>query len=115
MLFRIDVSSRTTLYDQLAGQVRGALLRGEIASGDRLPSAHELAQSLGINIHTVLRAYGVLRDEGLIELRRGRGAIVVGEPVQGDVVTAVHRLLEAAQRNGLSLAQVHHAIDEGAT
>ena len=76
MLLRIDSSSTTPLFDQLAASIRAAAISGTIAAGQKLPAARELAESLDINVHTVLRAYQVLRDEGLVDLRRGRGAVV---------------------------------------
>ena len=64
--------------------------------GDRLPSAREVAEALDINLHTVLRAYQQLRDESLIDLRRGRGAMVSASAaplaeLAGDVAALVHR------------------------
>lgn len=76
MLFRIDPTSGEPLFAQLAAQVRGAVARGELTAGTRLPSARDLAASLDVNLHTVLHAYQDLRDEGLLELRRGRGAVI---------------------------------------
>lgn len=76
MLIRIDPSSGVPLFDQLAGSIRASTITGAITVGERLPSARELAASLDVNVHTVLRAYQLLRDEGLIDLRPGRGAIV---------------------------------------
>lgn len=76
MLFRIDPAAPEPIYAQLAAQVRSAAARGELTAGERLPSARDLAESLQVNLHTVLRAYQDLRDAGLIELRRGRGAVV---------------------------------------
>ena len=76
MLFRIDPTAAEPIFAQLASQVRAAVSLGKLDPGTRLPAARDLATSLDINVHTVLRAYQDLRDEGLIELRRGRGAVV---------------------------------------
>ena len=76
MFWRIDTTSEQTLADQLAAQVRRAVTTGQVEPGERLPSARELAAMLDINLHTVLRAYQALRDEGVLELRRGRGATI---------------------------------------
>ena len=76
MLIRIDPESDVPLFEQLAASIRNSVIRGDIDPGERLPAARDLAGSLDINVHTVLRAYQELRDQGLIELRRGRGAVV---------------------------------------
>lgn len=76
MLIRIDVDSTRPLFDQVAASVRADIVTGRLSPGDRLPSAREVAEALEINLHTVLRAYQQLRDEGLVDLRRGRGAVV---------------------------------------
>jgi GntR family transcriptional regulator len=72
----IDPASPVPLFEQLVAGIRGKVMGGELAVGERLPAARELAASLEVNVHTVLRAYQVLRDEGFIDLRRGRGAVV---------------------------------------
>lgn len=76
MLLRIDTASDAPLFAQVADAVRAAIAKGEARPGDRLPPAREVASGLGVNVHTVLHAYQELRDEGLVDLRRGRGAVV---------------------------------------
>ncbi|WP_024755779.1 GntR family transcriptional regulator [Streptomyces exfoliatus] len=96
MLFRVDPASSVPLGDQIAACVRGALSDGSAEPGERLPAARELADSLGVNVHTVLRGYQRLREEGLIELRRGRGAVIVPGVAAPDRARLVSRLREAA-------------------
>ncbi|MWV51247.1 GntR family transcriptional regulator [Rathayibacter sp. VKM Ac-2803] len=113
MLFRVDHSSPRSLADQLETQVRTAVAAGTLSAGDRLPPARELADSLGINMHTVLRAYGSLRDDGIIQMRRGRGAWVTESAGPGLVrVTAlVDQLLAEARRSGISSADLVRLIE----
>jgi len=91
MLICLSDASTATFAEQIAAQVRLGVARGEIARGERLPAARELAASLSVNMHTVLRAYDALRAAGVIDLRRGRGAVVVG----GDR-PEIRRLLHSA-------------------
>ena len=76
MLIRVDPTRDEPLFAQLAGSIRADIAAGELQPGDRLPSAREVASGLDVNLHTVLRAYQDLRDEGLVAMRRGRGAVV---------------------------------------
>jgi len=76
MLLTVDPTSVLPLFEQLVTGIRGQIIGASLRGGERLPAARELADSLEINVHTVLRAYQILRDEGFIELRRGRGAVV---------------------------------------
>lgn len=76
MLLRINPESDEPLFVQVAAAVRAQIAAGEARPGDRLPPARDLASGLGVNVHTVLHAYQNLRDEGLVDLRRGRGAVI---------------------------------------
>jgi GntR family transcriptional regulator len=104
MLWRIDPASDEPLYAQLVTQVHLAAARRDLAPGDRLPAARELADSLDLNVHTVLKAYQQLRDEGLIELRRGRGAVVTGRAATdlSPVESALSALVSAAREANLA-------------
>lgn len=105
MLLRVDPSAATPLATQIAAAVRQSIAAGDVTRGERLPAARELAESLGVNLHTVLRAYAVLRDEGLIELRRGRGAVVTGEQpaLQARLRTACAAFVAEARELGVSV------------
>jgi GntR family transcriptional regulator len=76
MLLRLNTGDTSPLHEQVAGAVRRAIAEGECAPGDRLPPARDLAQVLGVNVNTVLRGLRALRDEGVLEFRRGRGVTV---------------------------------------
>lgn len=99
MLIRLHPDSAAPLHQQIAASIRACIVEGSVADRERLPAARLLAESLGINVHTVLHAYQQLRDEGLIELRRGRGAVVSGL-AEAERVRAVSILDEAVQRIG---------------
>jgi GntR family transcriptional regulator len=77
MLWVLDSGSDEPLYQQLVSQVHLALAKGDLKPGERLPTARDLAESLDLNMHTVLHAYQKLRDDGVVETRRGRGTIIV--------------------------------------
>ncbi|MET0811501.1 MAG: GntR family transcriptional regulator [Microbacterium sp.] len=103
MLIRIDPTRDEPLFDQLAGSIRADIATGVLRSGDRLPSAREVAAGLDVNLHTVLHAYQELRDEGLVDMRRGRGAVVTDAAAP---LAALHSdiaaLVERARALGLN-------------
>ncbi|MEU5564783.1 MULTISPECIES: GntR family transcriptional regulator [Micromonospora] len=121
MLFSVVPESGMPLAEQIAASVRRALADGAVRRGDRLPAARELADTLNVNMHTVLRAYAALRDDGLIELRRGRGAVVTGAVPreQAQVIEWVRRLVADASRAGVGLEELvgmvrkHYAKEMG--
>lgn len=76
MILRIDQTSPDPVYLQIRDQIVGAIARGELLPADRLPSVRALASDLGVNLHTVNKAYAVLRDEGYLLMRGRSGATV---------------------------------------
>jgi GntR family transcriptional regulator len=89
------------LHEQVAAAIRRAIAEGEALAGDRLPPAKDLAAVLGVNANTVFRALRTLRDEGLVEFRRGRGVSVTGiAPHRSPVVAMARELVTVARRYG---------------
>ncbi len=97
-IVEIDHSSLVPLHEQVAAALRRAIADGEAGPGERLPPARDLAGVLGVNANTVFRALRTLREEGLVEFRRGRGVSVTGIGPQRSVVVAKARELVAVAR-----------------
>ena len=100
MLDSIDRSDSTPLHDQVAAQIRRAIADGEAEPGERLPPARDLAAVMAVNTNTVLRALRALRDEGLLEFRRGLGVRVSGTPQRGAVTARARDLVRFAREQG---------------
>lgn len=113
MLLTLDDGDPRPLHEQVASSLRRAIAAGDAAPGARVPTAKELADSLGLNPNTVLRALRTLRDEGLLEFRRGRGIRVAARPERGDLVERVRELVTEAERAGVTRAELI-ALIEGA-
>ena len=95
------------VYLRVAAGLRRAINEGEVDAGDRLPTARELADMLGVHHNTVLRAYQRLRDEGVVTLRRRQGAVVQqGAPAAVGVRELAAALVSEARRQGLSVNEV---------
>lgn len=107
----IDRSEPIPLHDQVASEIRRAIADGEAGPGERLPLAKDMAVVLGVNKNTVLRALHLLRDEGLLEFRRGRGITVAGTPQESAVLGQVRDLLSFARRHGYRADEVIKMIE----
>jgi GntR family transcriptional regulator len=99
------------LYEQVAAEIRRAIADGEARPGERLPSAKALAAVLDVNANTVLRALRLLRDEGLLELRRGRGVTVAGTAQKGAVLVKAKELIRFARRHGYARDELVRMIE----
>jgi GntR family transcriptional regulator len=97
---KVDRSDRLPLHAQVGAEIRRAITGGEARPGERLPPARDLAAVLGVNTNTVLRALRALRDEGIVDFRRGRGVTVSSIPQRGAVVAQAQELLTFARSHG---------------
>ena len=109
---KIDRDDSLDLHEQVAGEIRRAIADGEATPGERLPPAKDLAAVLGVNTNTVLRALRQLRDEGLLEFRRGRGITVTGTPEHGAVVDRANELLRFARKQGYKPEELVRIIQQ---
>ena len=110
--FAVNRDDPTPLHDQVAAKIRRAIADGEARPGDRLPPAVDLAAVLEVNSNTVLRALRALRDEGLLEFRRGRGITVTGAPHQGAVVARARDLVQYARGQGYPVEELIRIIQD---
>jgi len=107
----VDRSGQVPLNEQVAARIRRAIADGEAGPGERLPLAKDIAAVLGVNKNTVLRALHLLREEGLLEFRRGRGITVVGTPQRGAVLARTRDLIEFARRHGFGREEIIELIE----
>ena len=116
MLIELDFNSDEALYIQLCNQIIVGIATARIREGDPLPSVLQLAESIGINMHTVNKAYTVLKQEGYVKVDRRKGAVIA---VDIDRLRALEEmkkelrvLLARGSCKNISRAEVHALIDE---
>lgn len=109
---KVDRGDPTLLHDQVASKIRRAIADGEAKPGERLPPARDLAAVLGVNTNTVLRALRLLRDEGLLEFRRGHGIRVAGTPARSALLTKASELLALARHSGYGREELIRIIEQ---
>ena len=116
MIIEIDFNSDEALYLQLRNQIILGIATSRFREGDVLPSVRQLADNIGINMHTVNKAYSVLRQEGFVKVDRRRGAIIA---IDIDKMQAVEEMREPLQViiaeamcKNISREEVHALIDE---
>jgi GntR family transcriptional regulator len=109
---KIDRQEPTELFEQVAAEIRRAIADGEAKPGERLPPARDLAAVLGVNTNTVLRSLRLLREEGLLEFRRGRGVTVAGTPERGAVIARARDLVRFARQQGYRRDELIQLIDD---
>ncbi|EUJ19861.1 GntR family transcriptional regulator [Listeria aquatica] len=92
MLLQINLEAEEPIYMQIRNQVIEGIAKGEFSPGEKLPSVRSLAADIGINFHTVNKAYQLLAREGLIEIHRKQGVSIPLEGVQAADATYLHAL-----------------------
>lgn len=107
---KVNRAESVDLHEQVAAELRRAIAEGEAKPGERLPPARDLAAVLGVNTNTVLRALRELREEGLLEFRRGRGVTVLGTPQKSALVAEAKELVQLARRYGYRLDELLELI-----
>ena len=116
MIITIDFNSDEAIYMQLRNQIIIGIANSEMHEGDSLPSVRQLADSVGINMHTVNKAYSILKQEGFIQLDRRRGAVIAIDADKAKAYAEVKRALKIALAKGslknVSREEVHEMVDE---
>ena len=116
MLIEIDFNSDEALYVQLQNQIIMGIATATIQEGESLPSVRQLADTVGINMHTVNKAYSILKQEGFIQLDRRRGAVIAIDADKAKAYAEVKRALRIALAKGslknVSREEVHEMVDD---
>lgn len=116
MVIKIDFNSNEALYMQITNQIIMGIAMDQIRDGDQLPSIRTMADEIGINMHTVNKAYALLREQGYVKLDRRRGAVI---SIDVDKIEALRSLREGlsilvaqAQCRNISREEIHDLIDD---
>ena len=116
MILEVDFNSEEALYIQLRNQIIVGIATNRLKEGESLPSVRQLAESIGINMHTVNKAYAVLKQEGFVKVDRRRGAVIA---IDADRISDLEQMRESlrvilarASCRNISREEVHALIDE---
>lgn len=114
----ISNSNPSPIYEQIANQIKAAIMDGSLGPGEQLPSIRGLANSLRVSVITTKRAYAELEEQGFIQTVQGRGSFVASgseellrEEQLRSIETQLSGALERAQAAGISLAELHEMLD----
>ena len=114
MILEVDFNSEEALYIQLRNQIIVGIATNRLKEGESLPSVRQLAESIGINMHTVNKAYTVLKQEGFVKVDRRRGAVIA---IDADRISDLEQMRESlrvilarASCRNISREEVHHNV-----
>ena len=115
IILKIDFNSDEAIYLQLRNQIIIGIATSQIEDGEQLPSVRQLAENIGINMHTVNKAYSVLKQEGFVKLDRRKGAVIA---VDFDKIQAIEELMSGMQVllakaacQDISREEIHGLVD----
>ena len=115
MIVEIDFNSEEALYIQLINQIIIGIATDQIREGDTLPSVRQLADNIGINLHTVNKAYSVLKQEGFLRVDRRRGAVIALDTDKMRTISEMRRDLSVILARGVcknvNREEVHNLVD----
>ena len=115
MVIEIDFNSDEAIYVQLMNQIILGIATSRLQEGDTLPSVRQMADTIGINMHTVNKAYALLRQEGYITLDKRRGAVVnLGLDKRKAIESMtkdLRQIIARAKCNGMSAEEIHGIVD----
>ncbi len=116
MIIEIDFNSEEALYLQLTNQIILGIATARFQEGDALPSVRQLADDIGINMHTVNKAYTVLKQEGFVKVDRRRGAVIALDINRRKALQEMNDELRStfakAICKGISKEEVHQMVEE---
>ena len=116
MIIKIDFNSDEAIYMQITNQIIMGIAKRQICDGDQLPSIRNMADEIGINMHTVNKAYTVLRQAGYVKLDRRRGAIVSVDVDKIEAIEEIRRELSVTLAKAgcmhISKEEIHEVVDE---
>ena len=116
MIIKINFNSTEAIYMQLRNQIIMGIATAKLQEGDSLPSVRQLAEEVGINMHTVNKAYALLREEGIIHLDRRRGAVIAVDLNKLQALEDMKRQLRVVLAKGrckqITKEEVYALVDE---
>lgn len=116
MIIEVDFNSNEAIYVQLCNQIIMGIATSVIHEGDSLPSVRQLADTVGVNMHTVNKAYNVLKQEGYISLDKRRGAVIALDVDKLEQLEQMKQQLRIVLARGccknISRQEVHNLVDE---
>ena len=116
VILNIDFNSDEAIYSQLCNQIILGIAMSEIQEGEQLPSVRQLAESIGINMHTVNKAYTVLRQQGFVKVDRRRGAVISLDIDQmhamQELRSNLKTILAKAICKNITREEVHALVDQ---